>query len=133
MSQFENLPENVKEAILSGAENTVSDISRRYKIEKRKIPQITELVRNVLMGNLSPEELPETLKGELEIEKFSADKIYQEIKQFVLQPAKESLVGFTPGERSQKPGPEKETAPKETPTPQEKKPGKRDIYRETFD
>ncbi|MBZ9572948.1 hypothetical protein KJA17_02075 [Patescibacteria group bacterium] len=111
---FKDLPEKQKDTILSGAENAISDISKRYKIEGRKIPQLTELVRNVLMGNLSSEELPETLERELEIGQDKAQKISQEVNQFIIYPMK----GMTL---------------KETPGPEEKRVSKKDVYRETIE
>lgn len=136
---FEGLPDNLKDALLSeSTANTISDISKRYEIKEEKIPRMAEIIGNVLMGISPPEELPQTLAKELQIERERARKISQEINRFILYPVKSSLaefykIEFAPGGRLVKPEPEKEIAPKERPTPKQKKPVEEDVYRESVE
>lgn len=136
---FEGLPDNLKDAVLSEATaNAISDICQRYGIEGEKVPRLAGLVGNVLMGILSPKELPETLKGELVIDRETAQKISQEINRFILYPVKESLVEFykvelAPGGRLVESGVKEKVISKKTPSPlspKEKKSSRGDIYRE---
>ena len=144
---FEGLPDNLKDALLSeSTANTISDISKRYEIEEEKISRLAELIGNVLMGILPPEELPETLVKELQLEEERARKISQEINRFILYPVKGSLaefykIEFAPGGRITTPKPTEEKIPpreklgipskeKGKPTLERKKPAKEDVYRE---
>lgn len=140
---FEGLPDNLKDALLSETTaNTISNIATRNEIEEGKISQLAELVGNVLMGILPPEELPETLVKELKLDEERARKISREINRFLLYPVKESLanfykVEFAPGGRITAPKPTEEKIPtkKEPGIPSKEKgePPATDIYRESVE
>lgn len=85
------LPEEIKEVLF--AEETgdlIYDICQKYDILKN-LGKIVDLVREVLIGSLDPDDLQEPLKKELKVEAETAKRITQEIDHFIFGPIKDSL------------------------------------------
>jgi len=125
---YKELPEKLKEAIFSEktANNIYSSCKKNGLEDEEKISQISENVGYVLLGLIVPEEFKKILLKEIKLKKTTAEKIYQEITRFVFFPLKEEMEGLY--KIKIEVGPESETVPlAEIP---EKKPKKRDTYRE---
>lgn len=88
---FNNLPEALQEAVLSpNTAEDIREICERNDIEE-KIPQLAEIVGDVLMGVLRPEEIISTLKEQLEIKEKKAKQVEKEIILFIIHPVQREL------------------------------------------
>jgi len=112
----------------------IERISERYKIDYPSV--LSTIVTHVLMGLLSPEDLPKVLKSELKVKNDAAKKIAHEIRRFILTPVKSELTElyhyeFTtiekPVETTQKTTEEKPEAAPPTAAPGQ------DMYREQIE
>lgn len=123
---YENLPEELKEAIFS--EIVAEDL---YKICKRNkikdCPKLSKIVGYVFLGLLPPEKLKETLKSELFLTSKESEEVFQEIERFVFFPYRRGL-SILYGKKIEEPFEEKQTT-------EEKIDEKeiRDIYREPIE
>lgn len=125
---YRKLPAELQDALFS-VENAekICDICERYHIGE-KTYQVATLVGDVLLGILSPEEFPHTLKEELKLEEKVVKQVVQEINRFIFFPVKESLATLykieitPPAKPGVIPGKEKPAGPK-----------KPDIYREPIE
>jgi hypothetical protein len=90
---FENIPPEIMETILS--EETPSKISeiciKNGVGEEEKVEKIAYQITLVLLGQLSPKELPKALEKELNLDFVIAKKIYTETDQVIFSKIKESL------------------------------------------
>ncbi len=127
---YEKLPQELKDALFAEETgNYILEICKRYEIEEN-LEKIVDLVGQVLVGVLPPEEFQESLEKELELEKEIAKKVAQEINRFIFYPVKPALeqiykLEITP---SEKPA-EKPEIEKEKPAT----PSKEDTYREQIE
>lgn len=150
---FENIPPEILETILS--EETpykISEICIKNGIgEEEKVEKIAYQITLVLLGQLSPKELPKALEKEMGLDSITAKKIYSETDQVIFSKIKESLTTLYKEEAVQEADsatiPTKTTevaAPKKirakSKEKSEKKPAsplktevKQDVYRETFE
>jgi hypothetical protein len=126
---YEKLPQELKDALFAEETgNNIYEICKRNEVEEN-LGEIVDLVGQVLLGLLPPNEFQETLEKELKLERERAKKISQEIYRFIFYPVKSSLEELykieivTPAQ------------PKITPPPGEKpiSPPKKDIYREPIE
>jgi hypothetical protein len=126
---YEKLPQELKDAIFAEETgNNIYEICKRNGVEEY-LEEIVELVGQVLLGILPPDEFQEVLEKELKLEKEVAKRVSQEINRFIFYPVKSSLeelykISITPPP----------VGPKITP-PTEKLPvpPKKDIYREPIE
>ena len=125
LSLYKKLSPELKDAL--GAEetaNVIEDVFKKFKLSEEQLSKLVDSVRDVLMGLLPPEEFQETLETESGLESEIAKKISFQIDRYIFRPVKESLKLLYEEER-----PEKEKMPEE----EEKKPQKRDTYREPIE
>jgi len=127
---YEKLPQELKDALFSleTGEN-VSNICDKYGVEEG-LREVVELVGQVLIGVLTPEDFSEALEKELKLERETARKVSQEINRFIFYPVKPALeelykIEISPSEKSKKEMELKEEAPKV--------PSEKDIYREPLE
>jgi len=116
---YNKLPEELKSAIFS--EKTAASIWNicvKNKIEEDKISNVAQLVGQVFLGLISPKELQSVLEKEVSLSKEKAKKVSTEINRFIFSSVKRSLSELYDMEY---PAESKE---------EEKKPPKKDIYRE---
>jgi len=132
---YEKLPPDLQDAIFStDTANTIYDICKRNKIEE--VSKIADIVGQVLLGVLSPDEIEKVLNEELYIDPETAHKISQEIYRFILYPVKKSLedlYGIAARRSLRKESEETiESAPISTETKPKttSKKNKKDLYRE---
>lgn len=124
---YENLPEELKEAIFSEeTAESIDNVCQRSGIkETEKISQIAKLTGHVLLGLLLPEEFQQALEKEVGLKSELAKKVSFGIHRFVFFPLRESLSALyqteiaTPG----MPKPPEAITGKETSQ-------KEDVYRE---
>jgi len=89
---YEKLPEELKEVIFSAeTADNIWNTCEKNGIEIGKVSEVAELVGNVLLGLLPPEEFQTTLERELKLKKDVAKTVAQEINRFIFFPVKESL------------------------------------------
>ena len=81
------LPQNLKEAIFS-VENAekIQQIAQRYQIPIQNIPKLASATGQVLLTVLVVEKLISSLEIELDIDRNTAQKIVQDIKQEIFSP-----------------------------------------------
>src|SRR3989344_3816711 len=88
---YEKLPQELKDALWAEETgNNIEDICQRYEIEEN-IGDIVDLVGQVLVGVLPPEDFQETLEKELKMERDTAKKVTQEINRFIFYPVRTEL------------------------------------------
>lgn len=126
---YEKLPEELQEAIFSvETADNIWNICERYNINE--VSEVAEIVGNVLLGVLAPEDFQETIERELKLEKEIAKKVTQEINRFIFYPVRNELEKLY----QTKTAPAGEIAPTApSPAENEKKPTgpeKEDTYRE---
>lgn len=127
---YKKLPQELKDALFAEETgNNIYEICKRNEIEEN-LDEIVDLVGQVLLGVLPPEEFQETLEKELKLEKELAKKVSQEIHRFIFYPVKTSLEEIY---RIEIAPPAKPT--KIIPPPEEKPPAppSKDIYREPIE
>jgi len=91
---FEQLPRELRAAIFSeDTADYISQIAERYKITD-KTKDLAILVGNMLLGLLSPEDLPKELEQELKIPEEKINIISQEVNRLILYPVKDKLADF---------------------------------------
>jgi len=139
---YEKLPQELKDVLF--AEETgdnIYDVCERNKIEEN-LETVVNLVGQVLVGVLAPEDFQNTLEEELIIEKDVAKKIAQEINRFIFYPVKPVLeqlyqVGVAPTEKTaEKLTIERPEIKSEIPGTEDEKPtrpSKKDVYREPIE
>lgn len=89
---FELLPQDLKEAILSeDTAEAIWNICKICNIDEEKIPQVSKLVGNVLMGLLPPNRLQKRLQEIEGIDPETAKKLDVYISHYVFDPVKEEL------------------------------------------
>lgn len=128
---YEKLPQELKEAISSEeTAEAIFNICQKNEILDH-LERVVELVGEVLIGILPPDEFQKTLEKELKFETDLAKKVTYEINRFIFFPVKEVLsklyeIEIAPPARP--PGVIPEIKPKIP--PEEKRP---DIYREPIE
>jgi hypothetical protein len=126
---YSKLPQDLKDALFAEETgNNIYEICKRNEVEEN-LGEIVDLVGQVLLGLLPPNEFQETLEKELKLERERAKKISQEIYRFIFYPVKASLEELYKIEIAAP------AQPKITPPPGEKpiSPPKKDIYREPIE
>ncbi|MFH1656264.1 MAG: hypothetical protein ABH956_00635 [Candidatus Nealsonbacteria bacterium] len=90
---YENLPENLQEAVFSEKNGTIIYNSCiKNKIEKdEEIKQVSKYVGYVLLGLLSPNDFQKSLEEKVGIKKEKAIQIYSEINRSIFFSVKNSL------------------------------------------
>ncbi|MBZ9569552.1 hypothetical protein KJA16_01350 [Patescibacteria group bacterium] len=135
----ENMPEKISNEILKElvklieSEDTALEITRicfeNGVKEEEKIREIGYQTGRVLLGDLSPEELPKILTEKAKLSSFLAEKIAREINESIFNPVKANLEELYKIEIAPSagvvPSVPKTAIPEEKPTPP-----KADIYRE---
>jgi len=92
---FDVLPKELKDAILSEeTAETIRKTCEQYEIKEQSISEIAKLVGDVLMGLLAPERFFQSLQSNLNIEKETAQNIFQKINRFIFFPVKNLLSEF---------------------------------------
>lgn len=87
----QSLPKNVKDAFFSEETgNNITKICNRYNLDN--FSEILNLVGQVLLGLLPPEELEKVIIRDLEIDVETSKKISKEIVRFIFFPIKEDLL-----------------------------------------
>ena len=136
---FDKLPDELKDAILSeDTANTIREICQRNEIKEGDISRLAEMVGNILMGLLPPEDFQGALESDLNIERNKAEKTSREVNRFILFPVKDSLkefykeISFAPGGRIIQPEAKgkAETLKSVSRFKKERRKPKSDIYRE---
>ena len=101
------LPQDLKEAIFS-VENAekIQQIAQRYQIPEEKTSQLASATGQVLLTVLVVEKLISSLEIELDIDRNTAQKIVQDIKQEIFSPVMPVLTKI-----------QRESSPKPIPSP----------------
>lgn len=87
---YEKLPQELKDALFSEETgNNIYETCKRNNVGSH-LEEIVELVGQVLVGLLSPQDFPQALQ-ELKIKEDVAQKISKEINRFVFYPVKPAL------------------------------------------
>jgi hypothetical protein len=118
---YNELPEDLKGAIFS--EKTamnVWDICSKNGVKEDKISDVAQLVGQVFLGLIPPQDLKKEIKKGLKINQEKAKRISQEIERFVFFSVKNSLAELYGIEYSPK-------------KPEKKKVSKEDPYREEIE
>ena len=85
------LPEEIKEVLFAeDTGNLIYDICQKYDILKN-LDKIVDLVREVLIGSLDPDDLQQALAKELKVGPETTKRIAQEIDHFIFGPTRDSL------------------------------------------
>jgi len=129
---YEKLPQELKDALFAEETgNNIYDICKKNGVEEN-LEAIVDLIGQVLVGVLVPEDFQETIEKELRLEKKAAKKITQEINRFIFYPVKPALeqlykIETAPSEKpTEKPGVETEQKKPEAPPT-------KDTYREPIE
>lgn len=89
---YENLPEDLKDAIFS---EKVADINwnlgQKYGLKEDEVSKFAEWEGYVLLGILPPKEFKERLKNDLEINSEVSEALFMEIYELIFEPVRESL------------------------------------------
>lgn len=121
---LKTLPEELREAVLAPTTNeSIWRVCEENDLDV-DIAKFNRLVGDVLMGLSPPGEFQEVLETELELKSKIAKKVAFQIDRYIFRPVKESLKLLYEEER-----PEKEKMPEK----EERKPKKKDIYREPIE
>lgn len=82
-----SLPQNLREAIFS-VENAekIQQIAQRYQIPIQNLPKLASATGRVLLTVLAVEKLISSLEIELDIDRNTAQRIVQDIKQEIFSP-----------------------------------------------
>ncbi|KPJ73708.1 hypothetical protein AMJ48_00745 [Parcubacteria bacterium DG_74_1] len=140
---YKLLPKELREVILSAeTASSIRSVCAKNEINEKKIPSIAELVGEVLLGILPPDDFQGALEKDLDLEEKTAKKVALEIFRFIFYPVKTSLEKLyktevkppaKPSTSSPATGPLKEVFSKEL--SQERKPEgtERDLYREPIE
>jgi hypothetical protein len=131
---YEKLPQELKDALFAEETgNNIYEVCKRNGVEE-KLGEVVDLVGEVLLGLLPPNEFQGALEKEVGLKEEVAKRVAQEIHRFIFFPVKASLeelykIEITPSKKPEiKPlemKPTTEKKPEETP--------KRDIYREPIE
>jgi len=122
---YKGLPEDLREALNSDKTmDAIERLSKEYHLSGKQISKLVDLVGQVLMGLLLPDEFQQDLEKKAGLKKDVAKKVALEIQRFVFYPVKQSLSALYQMEITQ-PEPEK--------PPIEKKPKSKDVYREAVE
>jgi hypothetical protein len=88
---YKNTPQELRNVLVSEEKgDDIEEICFKYDIIKYLF-QINDLIGNVLLGLLPPDQFQEKLEKELNIKKEKAKKITREINRYVFYPVKSSL------------------------------------------
>lgn len=88
---YEKLPQELKDVLWAEETgNNIYDVCQRYEIEEN-LEDVVDLVGQVLVGVLPPEDFQATLEKELKLEKETAKKAGQEINRFIFYPVRTDL------------------------------------------
>jgi len=91
---FDGLPPELRAAILSqDTADSIRVVCERNKITSQ-MSDLAILVGNILLGLLSPNDLPSALIQELKIVPIKAKNISQEISRLILYPVRDKLAEF---------------------------------------
>ena len=91
---FDGLPPELRAAILSqDTADSIRVVCERNKITSQ-MSDLAILVGNILLGLLSPNDLPSALIQELKIAPIKAKNISQEISRLILYPVRDKLAEF---------------------------------------
>jgi len=131
---YEKLAQELKDALWAEETgNNIEDVCQRYEIEEN-LEDIVDLVGQVLVGVLPPEDFQETLGKELKLEKDTAKKVAQEINRFIFYPVRTELEKLY---QTKVTAPIREVAPIPPPVATEEikqgGPKKEDIYKEPIE
>lgn len=130
---YQALPKELQEAAFSEENGrNIQEICTKNGITDSDITfEVTKNIGYVFLGLLPPNELSYILEKELKIEKEKADSITSEIIRFVFLPVRPSLEALYQMKIKPtiKPGADISEQTK-TPSPIQKKPRKKDVYRE---
>lgn len=132
---YEKLPQELRDALFAEETgNSIAEACKRNNIGEDLGP-VVDLVGQVLVGILPPEEFQETLERDLKLEKNIAKSVAHEINRFIFYPVKPVLeqlynIGGAAGEKKPEVVPSK-TGAEESPTEEKSSiPSKEDRYRE---
>ena len=132
---YEKLPQELKDALFAEETgNNIYDICKKNGVEEN-LEAIVDLIGQVLVGVLVPEDFQETIEKELRLEKKAAKKITQEINRFIFYPVKPALEQLYKIEIA-KPAGMEGPKPRIAAEDEEEKPvapSKEDIYREIIE
>jgi len=88
---YEKLPQELKDALFAEETgNNLYEICQKNGIEE-DLDEIVDLVGQVLVGVLAPEDFQGALEKELKLKKESAKKVSREINRFIFYPVKPTL------------------------------------------
>jgi len=119
---YENLPEEIKEALFSfETAEAINNTCRKYGITDERVGKISDTTGQVLAGLLLPSELPKAIKKETNLPEVLVRAITQEINRFIFYPVKPALeqlykmeitsTGEPAGRKEEMPAEEKPAAP----------------------
>lgn len=88
---YENLPQELKDALWAEeTSSNIEDVCQRNEIEEN-LEDVVDLVGQVLVGVLPPEDFQATLEKDLKMKKEIAKKVSQEINRFIFYPVRTDL------------------------------------------
>lgn len=91
---YEGLPQELKDSIFAVETGEyIEEICTKYSTENN-LSSIVDLVGQVLLGVVLPEDFQTILEKELKIKKDVAKNVAHEINRFIFYPVKESLAGL---------------------------------------
>ena len=132
---YEELPKELKDALFAEETgNNLYEICQKNGIEE-DLDEIVDLVGQVLVGVLAPEDFQGALEKELKLKKESAKKVSREINRFIfypVRPALEELYKIEIAKPAGMEGPKPRIAAED----EEEKPitpAKEDVYREPIE
>jgi len=132
---YEKLPQELKDALFAEETgNNLYEICQKNGIEE-DLDEIVDLVGQVLVGVLAPEDFQGALEKELKLKKESAKKVSREINRFIfypVRPALEELYKIEIAKPAGMEGPKPRIAAED----EEEKPitpAKEDVYREPIE
>lgn len=123
---YDLLPQDLKEALF--AEKTsaaIENICQKHQLSNEQLAKLVDLITDVLLGILPPEDFEQTLKTGTKLNAQKAKKITQEITRLIFFPVKSSLAEIYGKEIFPLAKPLKET--------QKEKPKGKDVYREPIE
>ena len=130
---YEKLPQELKDVLF--AEETgdnIYEICKRNEVEEN-IEQIVDIVGQVLVGILPPEDFQKALEKEISLKNNVAKKVTREINRFIFYPVKPSLEEIYKIEISPTTTPVEKARPTEETEEQAETPQRQDVYREPIE
>ncbi|MDP2735256.1 MAG: hypothetical protein Q8P12_03545 [bacterium] len=134
---MEKLPEELKEALFSPeTAEEVGETCESYGIADNRVWEVSDRVRDVLMGILLPQEFAGVLEQEIKIPKALAEAIARDLNRLIFYPVKPALeqlhrmeIEVSAKVVTPKAGKEEETAQEE---PSQKKPPEKSSGPDTY-